>query len=428
MNVFAIVILGALVAEWVLQLIADVLNLKEMKKELPLEAKSIYDEKEYQKSRNYTIATTRFGWVASAFHLILLLAFWFWGGFNWLDLYIREWGLNPIFTGLLFMGILLLSHNLISLPFEIYSTFVIENRFGFNKTTPGVFISDLLKTLALSLLIGGPLLTGLLWLLEYAGSFAWLYCWAAASVYLLIVQFIAPTWIMPLFNRFTPLEDGELKRAIFAYARGVDFPLKNIFVMDGSRRSSKANAFFTGWGDNKRVVLFDNLVENNTVAELVSVLAHEIGHFKKKHIGRGMVFGVMHLGVIFYLFSLFLTSRGLFDAFYMKEMSLYAGLVFFILLFSPIELFHSLFMQAFSRKNEFEADRFAAATLAEPEHLVTALKKLTVNHLSNLTPHSLYVFLNYSHPPVLKRIEEIRRHKNSKESDPQRPLAVSPSR
>ncbi|MFQ5485668.1 MAG: M48 family metallopeptidase [Desulfobacterales bacterium] len=343
MNVYAIVILIALIAEWVLHLIADFLNLKAMKKEFPVEANNIYDEKEYRRSQNYTSVTTRFGWLVSTFNLVLLLAFWILGGFNWLDLSIREWDLGPVLSGMSYIGILFLLQNLISLPFDIFSTFVLENRFGFNRTTPGVFIGDLFKNYLLAVLIGGPLLAGLLLLLEHAGSMAWLYCWAAVSIHLLIVQLLAPTWIMPLFNKFIPLEDGELKRAIFSYARRVDFPLKNIFVMDGSKRSSKSNAFFTGFGKNKRVVLFDNLVEKNTVAELVSILAHEIGHFKKRHIWQGMVFGILHMGVIFYLFSIFLTHPGLYEAFYMKEMSIYAGLVFFILLFSPIELFLSIF-------------------------------------------------------------------------------------
>jgi STE24 endopeptidase len=297
---------------------------------------------------------------------------------------------------------------LLSLPFSVYSTFAIEERFGFNKTTPRTFILDLLKGMGLMAVIGGPLIAGILAFFEYTGAHAWLYCWAITTVVMLFLQFIAPTWIMPLFNKFTPLEEGELRERILAYARSVNFPLENLFVMDGSRRSTKSNAFFTGFGKRKRIALFDTLIAKHTVAELVSVLAHEIGHYKKKHILQGLIISILHSGVMFFLLSFFISHKGLFDAFYMDKMSLYTGLIFFSLLYTPIELILSIFLQIVSRKHEYEADRFAAETTHQPKEMISALKKLARDNLSNLTPHPFYVFLNYSHPPMLERIRAIR--------------------
>jgi STE24 endopeptidase len=408
MNIYAVIILAAIAVEFLLNLVSNLLNLKSLGAELPEEFRDVYDRDKYEKSQEYTRVHTRFGFIISTFSLALVLVFWFSGGFNILDQYLRSFGWNEIWTGLAYIGILIIGRSLLSLPFSIYSTFVIEERFGFNKTTPATFIADLFKGLALSVLIGGPLLAGILALFIYAGDLAWLWCWIAVTLFTLAMQFIAPTWIMPLFNKFTPLEDGDLRERIMQYARSVDFPLKNLFVMDGSRRSAKSNAFFTGFGKNKRIALFDTLIEKHTVPELVAVLAHEIGHYKKKHILKGMLISIAHTGVLFYLLSLFLNSEGLFNAFYMEQMSVHAGLIFFGLLFAPVELLLSVIMQIMSRKHEYEADRFAADTTGDPQHMIDALKKLSAGNLSNLTPHPFYVFLNYSHPPVLQRIRAIR--------------------
>lgn len=409
MNIYAIIILSTLLIEYLLNLIANLLNLRTLSDELPDEFKGVYDEKAYRKSQEYTRVTTRFGLLTSTLQLALLLLFWFGGGFNALDQIVRAWGFGPIWTGLLYIGILLMGLALFSLPFSIYSTFVIEEKFGFNKTTPKTFILDLIKSFFLSIVLGGPLLAGVLAFFQYAGDLAWLYCWIITTLFILIIQFIAPTWIMPLFNKFKPLEEGELKEKILAYARSVNFPLAGVFIIDGSRRSTKANAFFTGFGKNKRIALYDTLVENHTVPELVSILAHEIGHYKKKHIIIGMVINIVHTGVMFFLLSIFLSHKGLFDAFYMQHMSIYAGLIFFGMLYSPIELILSIFLHIFSRRNEYEADRFAVTTIENPEAFIEALKKLTVHNLMNLTPHPFYAFLTYSHPPVLQRIQAIRK-------------------
>jgi STE24 endopeptidase len=267
---------------------------------------------------------------------------------------------------------------------------------------------DLAKGLVLSALLGGPLLAGILALFQYSGEFAWLYCWIVTSAFTLIVQFIAPTWIMPLFNKFTPLGAGELKDAILSLAQSVNFSLQDVYVMDGSKRSSKTNAFFTGFGKHKRIALFDTLVAKHTVPELVGVLAHEIGHYKKKHIVQGIVISILHMGLLFFLLSVFIGNRGLFDAFFMEHISVSAGLVFFGLLYTPLEFIISILLHIISRAHEFEADRFAAEATHQPQSMIDALKKLSVDNLSHLTPHPFYIFLNYSHPPVLERIRAIR--------------------
>ncbi|MFQ5604206.1 MAG: M48 family metallopeptidase [bacterium] len=411
MNFYAIIILVTLIFSYLLSLITELLNLKALRDDLPEEFEGVYDAEKYRKSQQYTRVKTRFGFITSTFGIVLTLIFWFAGGFNFLDQIVRIWHLPPILTGLCYIGILILARSILSLPFSIYATFVIEEKFGFNKTTPLTFVTDMLKGLALGILLGTPLLAGILAFFQFTGHLAWLYCWMATTLFTLFVQFIAPTWIMPLFNKFTPLEEGELREAILSYAESVKFSLKNLFVIDGSKRSTKSNAFFTGFGKNKRIALFDTLIENHTVPELVAVLAHEIGHYKKKHILKSMVISIVHMGVVFYLLSIFVSHEGLFKAFYMEEASIYAGLIFFGMLYSPMELILSIFMQIFSRKNEYEADRFAAETTQNPESMISALKKLSVHNLSNLTPHPLYVFLNYSHPPTLERIKAIRQLK-----------------
>jgi len=411
MNVYGIIILSTLLFSFIVSLVTELLNLRALRDELPEEFAGVYDAEKYKKSQEYTRVKTKFGFVSAAFGLALTLIFWFAGGFNYLDHIVRGWQLHPILTGLAYIGILVFARSIISLPFSIYATFVIEERFGFNKTTPLVFVMDLIKGTLLAIVLGGPLLAGVLAFFQYAGDWAWFYCWLAATIFTLFVQFIAPTWIMPLFNKFTPLADGELRQSILAYAAKVKFPLKNLFVIDGSKRSTKSNAFFTGFGKNKRIVLFDTLIEKHTVRELVAVLAHEIGHYKKKHIIKGMIVSIAHTGVVFYLLSIFLSHDGLFRAFYMENISTYAGLIFFGMLYSPIELILSIFMQIVSRKHEYEADRFAAETTRDPQSMIEALKKLSAHNLSNLTPHPLYVFLNYSHPPVLERIRAIQQLK-----------------
>jgi STE24 endopeptidase len=312
MNLYAAIILFTILFGEVLDLVADLLNLKALRSDLPEEFTDVYDAETYRKSQEYVRVTTRFGFVTSTFGLLLTLIFWFAGGFNYLDRIVRGWGQHLIVTGVLYIGILVFIRTLLMLPFSVNQKFVIAEWFLLNNTTPLTFITDLLKAFALSAVIGIPILAGVLAFFQYAGAYAWFYCWIVVTLVMIFLEFIAPTWIMPLFNKFTPLEEGELRNKILAYAQAVNFPVKNVFVMDGSRRSTRSNAFFTGFGKNKRIALFDTLIAKHTVPELVAVLAHEIGHYKKKHILQGMVIGIIHTGVMFFLLSIFISHKGLF--------------------------------------------------------------------------------------------------------------------
>lgn len=405
MNLYAAVIVFTLIAEFVLNIISDVLNLKMLRTDLPDAFKGHHSPESYKKSQEYLRVNTRFGWITSTFSLVLILVFWFLEGFNLLDQTIRHFNLGPVTSGILFIGTLVVVKSLASLPFTIYDTFVIEETFGFNKTTVKTFVTDMIKGIILSLIIGVPLLAAILLFFEHMGPYAWLTCWITVVVFMLIMQFLVPTVIMPLFNKFEPIEEGELKKALMDYAASIKFPLTHVFRMDGSKRSSKSNAFFTGFGNSKRIVLFDTLIEQHTVPELVGVLAHEMGHFKLNHIKKTLVIGIIQSGVVFFILSLCLSRKGLFDAFYMEHMSVYAGLVFFGMLFTPIDFFTNILMNMYIRKNEYEADRFAVTTTKDNRSLKDALIKLSVNNLGNLFPHPLYVLLNYSHPPLIERIE-----------------------
>ncbi len=407
MNFIVVIILVALGVDTCLHFFADILNLKHMSPELPHTFQDVYDTGRYAESQKYLTVNTNFEWIVSAVNLTALLCFWFLGGFNALDHLARGFGKGPVFTGILYIATLLLLKAILGFPFGIYHTFVIEEKFGFNKTTWKTYILDLIKGLLLAVILGIPLMAGVLAFFGYCGSNAWWYCWIAVSVFALLIRFVGPTWIMPLFNKFSPLEHGELKSALFSLAERIHFPLKNVFLMDGSRRSSKSNAFFTGFGRSKRIVLFDTLVEKTTVPELVAVMGHEMGHYKLHHIWQSTVIGILHTGVLFYLLSIFISLPPLFEAFYMDYSSVYAGMIFFGMLYSPVEMLLGFLMQLNSRRNEYLADRFAVEKTRDPLALSTALKKLSAQNLSNLTPHPFYVALNYSHPPILKRIEAI---------------------
>jgi STE24 endopeptidase len=408
MNPFFVVILCAILIEYAAGVVANLLNLRSLQWEIPAELEGVYPPEDYRKSQEYIRTNTRFDFAASTFSLVVLLSFWFAGGFNYLDQIVRSWGFTPVLSGLFYIGILLAGYTLLRLPFGIYHTFVIEQRFGFNRTTRRIFLMDRIKNLSLAALVGGALLSGILALFEYAGYHAWIYCWIAVAVFSLVLEYVEPTWIMPLFNKFTPLEPGELREAILNYARSLDFPVKNVFVMDGSKRSSKSNAFLLGFGRNKRIALVDTLIKNHTVPELVAVLAHEIGHYKKKHILQGTIINIAHFALLFFILSIFLGSPGLYDAFYMEQQSVYSGILFVALLYTPLEMIISVLTHALSRKNECEADRFAADNIEHRQHLRDALKKLYAGHFANLTPHPFYVVLNDSHPPLLQRIRAIR--------------------
>ena len=331
----------------------------------------------------------------------------FFGLLNTVDLWLRGFGFSSIITGLIFFGVLFFIQDIIGTPFSLYRTFIIEEKFGFNKTSPKTYIMDKIKGYFLLIVLGGLILSLILFFFERFGRFAWLYAWLVLSGFLILIQPLFTLFIAPMFNTFTPLEDGELKDRINSFAQSVNFPISRIDVMDGSKRSSKANAYFSGLGKNKRIALFDTLIEKHSIDELVSIIAHEIGHYKKKHNIKGVVLGVLQTGIMFFLLSIFLNNPELFGAFKMENLSIYASLLFFSLLYSPVELIISFVGNKISRIHEFEADAFAHKSIGTGKHLIEGLKKLTVTNLGNLTPHPFTVWLSYSHPPVLERIRAL---------------------
>jgi STE24 endopeptidase len=411
-NAVALLILLALFALWKLDFIATLLNLKALTPELPREFADVFDAERYARSQAYTRESARFEIIHSTFSLAILLVFWTLGGFGWLDGIARGLISAEIPAGLVFLGLLFVGHTLIHLPFSIYDTFVIEEKFGFNKTTPKTFAIDQFKGLLLAAVLGLPLVAGLLWIFGHVAH-AWLWAWGFFVTFQLFLTWLAPTLILPLFNKFTPMADGPLLRAIHAMAEKCGFPLAEISVMDGSKRSTKANAFFTGFGKTKKIALYDTLVEEQTQDELVAVLAHEIGHFKLRHIVQRLAVSVVQAAALFFLLGLVIKedgtfSRELFDAFGVDKISPHVGLVLFGLLFAPASRLLGIAAAAWSRKHEFEADAYAARATGQPEALVSALKKLSAKNLSNLTPHPFRVFLDHSHPPVLVRIAALR--------------------
>jgi len=407
LNIYLFVILVSLGASWLLGVLSNVLTVRALQPEAPVELADVFDREKYAKSQAYARATLQFSNIADTLSTLLTFGVILFGGFNWLDIQVRALELAPIWTGLLYIGSLSILSWAVSLPFEIYQTFVLEHRFGFNTTTVGTFVADRVKGFVLTAILGGGLLTGVLYFFERAGDVAWLWCWGLAVAFSLAVTYVAPTWILPLFNKFTPLEKGALRDSLEAYAAKADFELDGIFVMDGSKRSTKGNAFFTGFGRRKRIALFDTLIEEQTSEEITAVLAHEVGHAKRGHIRKRLIVGSLKTGVVFYLMSLFMTSPGLFAAFGMEHLSTYAGLIFFVLLYTPVSLVLAVVGNCVSRKHEFEADDFAAKTTGQPCAMVSALKKLSASNLTNLTPHPLTVWLEYSHPPVLERVRAL---------------------
>jgi len=406
-NVYLAVILVSLILSWLLGVLSNALTARHMSPDMPEEFADVYDAATYARSQEYARASMRFSNVADTVSTLVTFAVILAGGFNWLDGLVRSFALPEIATGLLYIGLLSLASWALSLPFELYQTFVLEERFGFNKTTFGTFVADRAKGMALTALLGGGLLAAVLFFFEKAGGTAWLWCWGVAVAFSLGVTYVAPTWILPLFNKFTPLEEGGLRDELEGYARKADFELEGIFVMDGSKRSTKSNAFFTGFGRRKRIALFDTLIKEQTAEEITAVLAHEVGHSKRGHIRKRLIVGALKTGVVFYLMSVFMTSPGLFAAFGMDHVSNYAGLIFFVLLYTPVSLGLSIVANFVSRKHEFEADAFASQTTGKPGAMVSALKKLSATNLTNLTPHPLTVWLEYSHPPVLERVRTL---------------------
>ncbi|MCX8237999.1 MAG: M48 family metallopeptidase [Akkermansiaceae bacterium] len=414
-NLLAILLIVALVLLWKLDYISTLLTLKNLKPELPEEFRGVWDDEKYRKAQAYEKAQAQFGVISSIASLTVLFVFWFMGGFGWVDGLVNSWGVGPTATGLCFIGIIYLGSWVASLPFDLYHTFVLEERFGFNKTTPATYIADQIKSHLLTALLGGGIVALILWIFQSVPN-AWIWAWLSFTVISLALTYLAPSFLLPIFNKFTPLENDELNQAIQNMAKKCEFPLTEISVMDGSKRSSKSNAFFTGFGKRKKIALFDTLIESQTTDELVGVLAHEIGHFKRKHIVQRLVISIVQTAIIFFLLGIATDPESsfgssLFAAFGIpagSKAAIAAGLVLFMIVFKPVSRILSVVMNILSRKHEFEADEYAAVNQGTPDHLISALKKLSANNLSNLTPHPLEVFLDHSHPPVLVRIRALK--------------------
>lgn len=405
-SLILIIILSIVVVSYVFDQVLDYINLKAQRADVPAEIEAFYEKDKYVKSLAYHKELTHFSFLTSGFSFLLSVLILAFGGFGWLDSLLRPYIQNEIVLTLSFFGVLMLASDFLTIPFQWYSTFVIEEKYGFNKTTVKTFITDKLKGYLLGAIIGGLLLTALLYLVQQIGPNFWIWFSVLAAAFILFVNMFYTSLILPLFNKLTPLPDGELKTAIEAFAKKVNFPLDNIFVIDGSKRSNKANAFFSGIGRKKKIVLYDTLLANHTTAELVAVLAHEVGHFKKKHIIWGYALSVIQIVFTLWVLSLLIFNENVSLALGGSQLAIHLNLLAFGILFSPISGITGLFMHLYSRKNEFEADAFAKETY-DGTALANALKKLSVDNLSDLYPHPAYVFFHYSHPPLLKRLEAL---------------------
>ena len=406
-NTYYIIIIGALLFEYILSTVSSVLNMNSITESVPEGFQDHYDEDKYSKSQAYLKDKTRFGLLSGAFSLILTLVVIHSGVFGDLDSFVRENASNSIIAGLIFFGILFIINDIINLPFALYSTFVIEEKYGFNKTTYQTFVIDKLKGYGLTIVFGSLIMIPVLYFFNTYGSNAWWIAWGLITVFIIAVQPLFVNVIAPMFNTFTPLEEGELRTSIENFAKKVNFPIGRIDVMDGSRRSAHSNAYFSGFGKSRRIALFDTLLDKHSTEEIVSVVAHEVGHYKKKHIVTGTALGILETGFMLFVFNYFITDLELFKVFGVEKASSYCGLIFFGMLYSPVSLLTSIFTTAMSRKNEFEADAYALETTKKEEPLVSMLKGLAASNLSHLTPHPLMVFLSYSHPPVSERIKAV---------------------
>lgn len=404
-------IIGILIVDYLLDQVLDYLNATKRKASLPNELKGIYNEEKYRKSQEYEKANHKFSIITSSFNLVVLLVFLFLSGFAYVDEIARSFASNSILIALIFFGIIMFVSDIINTPFSIYDTFVIEEKFGFNKTTPKLFVVDKIKGWIITAVIGGGLLALIIWFYQKTGQHFWIYAWILVSIFMLFMTMFYTSLILPLFNKLKPLEDGDLKNEITTFCKKVGFQLDNVFVMDGSKRSTKANAFFSGLGKKKKIVLFDTLLDKLSAEEIVAVLAHEIGHYKKKHTLISVFSSIIQTGITFYILSLFVGNPLLSKALGADQASFHLGLITFGFLYSPISTVVGIFMNIISRKNEYTADKFAAEHF-KGEYLQNALKNLSINNLSNLTPHPAYVFVNYSHPPLLNRLKFIDQLKN----------------
>lgn len=407
MSLYLIIILLIVVLDFAWTQYLAYRNRKRMTPEIPAQLQGIYDEEAYEKQQAYQKTNSRFGLYTSLFSFIVLFFVLLLGLFGWLDEFLRQYITNEIALTLAFFGVVYVLNEVITLPFDYYATFVIEEKFGFNKSTKKTFWLDFLKGILLAIVLGGVILALIVWLYNSWGEYAWLYAWGAVTVFSLFMTLFYSNVIVPLFNKQTPLEEGELRDAIEAFGQKAGFKIDNIYVMDASKRTSKANAYFTGFGAKKRIVLFDTLINDLDTNEIVAVLAHEIGHYKKKHTLQNMFFSICNTGIILFLLSLFLGNQDIAVALGGKVASFHLGLIAFSVLFTPISLVIGIFLSIFSRKNEYQADAFAQS-FGLADALISGLKKLSVKSLSNLNPDPLYVFFYYSHPTLLQRMERLK--------------------
>ncbi len=399
-------IIFILVADFIWERALSLLNIKASKSTIPALLTGLYDEEKYSKQQLYFRTNAKFGWATATFSFLLIFAMYVFGGFAWLDEFVRTLTNNELVTSLLFFGILFFANDLLTTPFQWYDTFVIETRFGFNKVTPKLFVLDKLKGWGLEILIGGILLTVIMLIYQQTPTYFWLIAWSVVTAFSLFMSFFYSELIVPLFNKQTPLEAGELRDAIEQFAQKTDFNLKNIYVIDGSKRSTKANAYFTGWGQKKRIVLYDTLIKELSTDEIVAVLAHEIGHNKHKHTLKGMAVSLPMNLLLFFLLGLILNNNAIAQSVGSTAASFHINMLVFGILYTPISLLLDLVNNVLSRHHEYQADAFVK-THGYAEHLVTALKKISSSALSNLTPHPLYVFVNYSHPTLYQRITKL---------------------
>lgn len=401
------IIIGILVISFAIDKILDHLNAKHFNDALPTELQDVYDSNEYAKSQLYKKENYKFGLITSIVSLLATLAFFFFDGFAFVDGMARSLSGNTIIITLVFFGIIMLASDLLSTPFSYYHTFVIEEKYGFNKTTVKTFFLDKLKGWGMVILVGGLLLSAILWFYETSGTNFWLYAWGLVIVFTVFMNLFYARLIVPLFNKQTPLEAGALRSQIENYATRVGFNLDKIFVIDGSKRSTKANAYFSGFGSEKRVTLYDTLIKDLDEEEIVAVLAHEVGHYKKNHIIINLIASILTTGFTLWVLSLFVGNAILSEALNVSQPSFHIGLIAFGVLYSPISEITGLLMNYLSRKFEYQADNYAKTTYAE-QPMISALKKLSKNSLSNLTPHPAYVFAHYSHPTLLQRFQNLR--------------------
>jgi STE24 endopeptidase len=401
-----LLIVGIIMFNYVLERWLDFLNSKQWSNKLPKELVDVYDADQYEKSQNYKRINEKFGLITSTFSFLVVITMLFFHVFGFMDSFARSITSSPVLIAIIFFGILMFASDLINTPFALYDTFVIEERFGFNKTTLKTFIFDKIKGWILVVIIGGGAMTLIIWLFNQSEKYFWIWAWIAMTVFMVFISIFYSTLIVPLFNKQTPLEDGDLKEAISGFCKKAGFHLTNVFVIDGSKRSTKANAYFTGLGKRKRIVLYDTLINDLTTNEIVAVLAHEIGHYKKKHTISGMVLGIIQTGLTLYIFSLFTVNPLLSYALGAKTQGVHMALMAFGVIYSPFSTIVGLGMNFLSRKNEYEADKFAK-DFNYADDLINALKKLSSSNLSNLTPHPAYVFFHYSHPTLLQRMRAL---------------------